>query len=97
MGAGKTTKREWTWPDATHLAIDLRVGREPRGDGALRGSPKPVTFQVYGRGRLSSRTFWGAGRRQGQRTSYGDPYRLDPYGWLVRSQTDTLFNESPAA
>ena len=36
-------------------------------------------------------------RRQGPRTSNGDPHRLDPDGWLVRSQTDTLINESPAA
>ena len=97
MGAGETTKREWTWPDATPLAIDLRVGREPTGDGILRDSPKPVKLQLHGRGRLSSRTFWGATRRQGQRTSYGDPRRLDPDGWLVRSGTDTFFNESPAA
>jgi len=97
MGAGETTKREWTCPGPFHPVIHPRVGREPRGDGALRGSPKLVSFQVCGRGRLSSRTFWGAGRRQGPRISYGDPHRLDPDGWLVRPETDTVLYESPAA
>jgi hypothetical protein len=97
MGAGETTKCEWICPGPFHPVIHPRVGREPRGDGALRGSPKLVSFQVCGRGRLSSRTFWGAGRRQGPRISYGDPHRLDPDGWLVRSETDTVLNESPAA
>jgi len=90
MGAGKTTISEWTCLGANHLAIDPRVGREPRGDGVRMDSPKTVSFQFCGRGRLSSRTFWGATRRQGQRTSYGDPHRLDPDGWLVRSETDTI-------
>ena len=94
---GKPEKGEWTCPDVHHLAIKLRVDREPRGDGVRKDSPKTVKLLLHGLGRLSSRTFWGAGRRQGQRISYGDPHRLDPDGWLVRSQTDTLFNESPAA
>lgn len=57
---GKPEKGEWTCPDVNHLAIKLRVGREPRGDGVRRDSPKPVKFRLCGRGRLSSRTFWGA-------------------------------------
>ena len=96
-GAGKTSKSGWTCPGPFHLVIEPRVGREPRDAGALRGSPKPVIFQSSGHGRLSSRTFWGAGRRQGPRISYGDPHRLDPDGWLERYQTDTNTNESPAA
>jgi hypothetical protein len=80
-----------------YLAIGLRVGREPRGDGVRKDSPKTVTSQLHGRGRLSSRTFWGATRRQGQRDSLENPHRLDPDGWLVRSQTDISINESPAA
>jgi len=97
IGAGKTSEPGWTCPGPLHPVIYPRVGREPGGDGTLRGSPKPVTFQSRGHGRLSSRAFWGARRRQGPRTSYGDPHRLDPDGWLVRSQTDTFSNESPAA
>ena len=86
MGAGKTTKCEWTCSGADHLAINLRVGREPRGAGVQMDSPKTVKFHFCGRGRLSSRTFWGtAGRCQGPRISYGDPHCLDPDGWLVRS------------
>jgi hypothetical protein len=94
---GKPEKGEWTCPDMLYLAIGLRVGREPRGDGVRKGSPKTVTSQLYGRGRLSSRTFWGVIRRQGQRNSLEDPHRLDPDGWLVRSQTDISINDSPAA
>jgi len=97
MGAGKTTISEWTCLGANHPAIDLCVGREPRGDGVRKDSPETVKFHLCGRGRLSSRTFWGVTRRQGPRISYGDPHRLDPDGWLVRSQTDTTINESPAA
>ena len=59
LGAGKTTISEWTCSGANYLAIDLRVGREPMGDGVRRDSPKPVKFQLRGRGRVSSRTFWG--------------------------------------
>ena len=94
---GKPEKGEWTCPGAHHLAIKPRVGREPRGDGVPIDSPKTVTSLLFGLGRLSSRTFWGAGWRQGQRNSNRDPHRLDPDGWLVRSQTDTSINESPAA
>ncbi|KKL68663.1 hypothetical protein LCGC14_2122740 [marine sediment metagenome] len=103
VDAGKTYVPGWTCPGPLHLVIHPRVGREPRDAGALRGSPKPVIFQSNGHGRLSSRAFWGARRRQGPRISYGDPHRLDPDGWLVRSQTDTKsqtdtnMNESPAA
>jgi hypothetical protein len=93
----KPQKGEWTCPGAHHLEIRLRVGREPRGDGVPIDSPKTVTSLLFGLGRLSSRTFWGAGRRQGQRNSSRDPHRLDPDGWLVRYQTDTKFIESPAA
>ncbi len=93
----KPEKGEWTCLGAHHLAIRLRVDREPKGDGVRKDSPKTVTSQLHGHGRLSSRTFWGAMRRQGQRNSNRDPHRLDPDGWLVRSETDTLFNESPAA
>ena len=88
MGAGETSKGEWICPGANHPAINLRVGREPRGDGVQMDSPKTVKSHPCGRGRQSSRTFWGATRRQGQGNSYGDPHRLDPDGWLVRSQTD---------
>ena len=35
MGAGETTKCEWTCPGPFHPVIHPRVGREPRGDGAL--------------------------------------------------------------
>ena len=94
---GKPEKGEWTCPDMLYLAIGLRVGREPRGDGVPIDSPKTVTSLLFGLGRLSSRTFWGAGWRQGQRNSHRDPHRLDPDGWLVRSQTDAFFIESPAA
>ena len=97
MGAGKTIISEWTCSGAIHPVIDLRVVREPRGDGVRMDSPKTVKFHLCGHGRLSSRTFWGAKWCQGPRTSYGDPHRLDPDGWLVRSQTETLLNESPAA
>ncbi len=93
----KPQKGEWTCPGAHHLAIRLRVDREPRGDGVPIDSPKTVTSLLFGLGRLSSRTFWGAGWRQGQRNSARDPHRLDPDGWLVRSQTDTSINESPAS
>jgi len=85
----KPEKGEWTRPGVHHLAIRLRVDREPGGDGIPMGKPEAVTFQMHGPGRLSSRTFWGAGWRQGQRKSNRDPHRLDPDGWLVRSQTDT--------
>ena len=98
MGAGWNQEREWTCSGADHPAINPRVGREPRGAGVQTDSPKTVKFHLCGHGRLSSRTFWGTFVRcQGPRISYGDPHRLDPDGWLVRSQTDIVLNESPAA
>ena len=96
-GAGKTYVPGWIRPGRTHSAIDLRVGCEPRGAGAHRGNPKPVITQSLGHGRLSSRTFWGAGRRQGPRSSPRRSHRLDLDGWLVRSTTDTKKHEGPAA
>ena len=97
IGAGKTSKSGWTRPGPFHPVIDPRVGREPGCVGAPCGSPKPVISQLNGHGRLSSRTFWGAGRRQGPRISYGDSHRLEPDGWLERYRTDSNTNESPAA
>jgi hypothetical protein len=87
----------WIRLGRTHSAIDLRVGCEPGGAGALRGSPKPVITQSCGHGRLSSRTFWGARRRQGPGSSPGRSHRLDLDGWLVRAKPDTITSEGPAA
>lgn len=96
-GCWENHVREWTRPGSTHLAICPRVGCEPRGDGVQSDSPTLVHFQSCGHSRLSSRTFWGVIRRQGQGISHRDPHRLDPDGWLVRSEIDTKSNESPAA
>ena len=97
MGAGETTTREWIRPGHFHPAIICASVVSQFGDGALRGSPQRVTTQPRGHGRLSSRTFWGASWRQGQRVSSRNPHRLDPDGWLVRFHIDTEVNESPAA
>ena len=97
MGAGETTTREWIRPDHYHPAIICASVVSQSGDGALRGSPQRVTTQTRGHGRLSSRTFWGATRRQGLGSSHRRSHRLDPDGWLVRFHIDTEIIESPAA
>ena len=97
IGAWKNHLPEWTCPGPTRPTISLRVGRESGGVGALVGSPKPVHSQSVGHGRLSSRTFWGATWRQGPGSFVGRSLRLDPDGWLVRSEIDTSSNEGPAA
>ena len=97
IGAWKNQLPEWTYPGPICPTISLRVDREPQGVGALVGSPKPVISQSVGHGRLSSRTFWGVKWRQGPGSFIGRSLRLDPDGWLVRSEIDTYSNESPAA
>jgi hypothetical protein len=96
IGAGQTCVPEWTRPGPRCRWIELRVGREPASDGALRGSPQPESL-TCGHGRLSPRTLWGAGRRQGPGSSPRGFQCLDLDGWLVRSETDTCGNDSPAA
>ena len=96
IGAGQTCVPEWTRPGPLCRWIELRVGREPASDGALRGSPQPESL-TCGHGRLSPRTLWGAARRQGPGSPPRGIQRLDLDGWLVRSETDTCGNDSPAA
>ena len=78
-----TAKRLCTWCRTSSLTIHGRRGilrtRSDRGDYK--------TVESSDLAPIGSRTFWGAGRRQGPGTSYGEPHRLDPDGWLVRSQT----------
>ena len=96
IGAGQTDVPEWTRPGPVCRWLELRVDREPASDGALRGSPQPEPL-TCGHGRLSLRTLWGACWRQGPGSSPRGFQRLDPDGWLVRSETDTCRNDSPAA
>ena len=96
IGAGQTDVPEWTRPGPVCRWLELRVDREPASDGALRGSPQPEPL-TCGHGRLSLRTLWGARWRQGPGSSPRGFQRLDPDGWLVRSETDTCRNDSPAA
>jgi hypothetical protein len=72
IGAGQPCVPEWTCPGPMCGWLELRVDREPRGAGALRGSPQPEPLP-RGHGRLSPRTLWGALGRQGLGAS---PHRL---------------------
>ena len=96
----QNTMPEWTLPGLGHRGSDPCVDREPGGVGAHRGSHEPVRLLIHGRGRLSSRTFWGAGRLQGPGKPLAitrETQRLDPDGWLVRTSSETDLIESPAA
>jgi len=90
---------DWTLLGFACREVEPCVGREPSSAGALRGSHIPVPSSS-GHDRLSSRTFWGAGRLQGpgRPLTFGrEPQRLDPDGWLARSRTHAKPIESPAA
>jgi len=97
IGAGETKIREWIRPGRFSPVITRASVVSQYGDGALTSSPQRVTTQMRGHDWLSSRTFWGAERRQGPGSSNRRPHSLDPDGWLVRFHTDTTINESPAA